>query len=247
MERSTWSTEEGARPPAGHEPELQDAFGRIERQVDEGNPDLGRLGFWRLVAEVKADPMLERHWAEVVGRIDRKAFEARIRWRGPVWLGNTILLLGTFAGSFAVGLALGTTDEVVAGVALLLGGGIWMAAWHDLAHWMFGRIIGIRFTSYYLFGTPPWPGLKIDYASYLRTEAAWRAWMHASGAIASKVAPFGALAFWPATDAPAWAAWGLLGLGVAGIVVDVVFSVRFSDWKRVRRERRVARAQAANA
>jgi hypothetical protein len=70
--------------------------------------------------------------------------------------------------------------------------------------------------------------------------------MHAAGAIATKLAPFAALAFWPATEAPAWAAWGLVALGVVEIATDLTFSVRSSDWKKVRRERAVARRQAAD-
>ncbi|HEX6131344.1 MAG TPA: hypothetical protein VF044_06405, partial [Actinomycetota bacterium] len=69
-----------------------------------------------------------------------------------------------------------------------------------------------------------------------------RAWMHASGAIATKLAPFLALAWYPASAARWWAAAALVALGVLQIVTDVLFSVRSSDWKRFRRERAVARA-----
>jgi hypothetical protein len=66
--------------------------------------------------------------------------------------------------------------------------------------------------------------------------------MHASGALATKVAPFVALGFWWASEAPGWAAWALLALGVFQVVTDVLFSTKSSDWKRVKRERAVARA-----
>lgn len=244
MDASTNAGSDGVEPDTG----FPETFERIERLVAEGDTDLRRLGFWRLVSRVKADPVLERHWADEIGRIDRAAFEARVRWRVPVWAGNLLLLVGAFAGSFAIGLALGTDDETVAGVALLVGAGIWAVAWHDLAHWLLGRIVGIRFTCYFLAGPlPPRPGLKIDYASYLRTEPMGRAWMHAAGAIATKLAPFTALAFWPATGAPAWAAWALLGIAAFMIGTDLVFSVRSGDWRKVRRERRVARTQASGA
>ncbi len=52
-------------------------FERIEAAVDAGQADLRALGFWRLLARVKADQVLAHHWAEQAGRIDRKAFEAR--------------------------------------------------------------------------------------------------------------------------------------------------------------------------
>src|SRR5581483_4144228 len=132
-------------------------------------------------------------------RIDRAAFEARVRLRFPVALGNAALALGTLAGAGAVVLALRTASAVVAGVALVAAG----------AHWAAGRVAGIRFTHYFLGGPfPPRPGLKIDYASYLRAFPVERAWMHAAGALATKVAPFAALGFWWASDAPAWSAWG---------------------------------------
>ena len=226
----------------------QEAFERIEAAVETGDTALGRLGFWRLLAKVKADPVLAGHWADVAGRIDRRAFEARVRLRVPVWLGNAVLLLGTLVAAFAIGVALGTDSEVVAGLALLAAGGVCSVTLHDLAHWVTGRTVGIRFTCYFIGGPfPPRPGLKTDYATYLKTSPAARAWMHASGALATKLAPFAVLAFWPATVAPWWAAAGLLGLGVLQIVTDVLFSVKSSDWKKVRRELGVARQHASAA
>jgi hypothetical protein len=88
------------------------------------------------------------------------------------------------------------------------------------------------------------PGLKIDYETYLRTPPEARAWMHASGAIASKIGPFLALAFWPSSVAPPWAAWVILGYGVLIVATDVFISTRKSDWKRFRREMRIARIQS---
>jgi hypothetical protein len=223
----------------------EEAFRRIETALDSGKTDLRALGFWRLLERVKAEPALARHWAEIAGRIDRKAFESRVRLRVPVWVGNLLLLLGTIAGAVAVWQATRTTSGLFAGLALVFAGGAWSVTVHDLAHWLAGRTVGIRFTSYFLSGTfPPRPGLKTDYRTYLRAEPAARAWMHASGAIATKLAPFAALAFWPSTVAPAWAAWALVALGLLQIATDVAFSVRRSDWKRVRRELRVARVQA---
>jgi hypothetical protein len=71
--------------------------------------------------------------------------------------------------------------------------------------------------------------------------------MHASGAIATKLAPFLALAFAPAADAPGWAVAILLGLGALQIVTDIVISTKRSDWKKVRRELAVADARGRMA
>jgi hypothetical protein len=225
--------------------EYQIAFDRIAAAVDAGDTDLKGLGFWRLLARVKADPVLAHHWADAAGEIDRRAFEAGVKLRAPVWLGNLLLSVGTVVGGVAIAIAMSASSDLVAGLALIAAGGIWAVSVHCLAHWVVGRAVGIRFTWYFLGGPfPPRPGLKTDYATYLRAEPSARAWMHASGAIATKVAPFGALALWPASDAPWWSAAVLLALGILQIVTDVLFSVRSSDWKKVKRERAIARRQA---
>jgi hypothetical protein len=222
-------------------------FERIEAGVDAGQTDLRALGFWRLLAKVKADPVLAHHWAEQAGRIDRKAWEARAWLRVPVWFGNAVLLAGTIAGVVAVGVALTTDSEVLSGLALVFAALDWSVTLHIPAHWLVGRVVGMRFLAYYVRHLiPPVPGLKIDYATYLRVGPEARAWMHASGAIGSKVAPFLSLAFWPASAAPAWAAWAIAGYGVLIIGTDVFISTHKSDWKRFRREMRIARVQAAN-
>jgi hypothetical protein len=231
-----------ARQPASFPAE----FERIEAAVDAGESDLRALGFWRLLAKVKAEQALAAHWAEQAGRIDRKAFEAGVRFRLPVWLGNLLLLLGIAAGGVAVAIALSTDSPELAGWALVFAALDWSASFHTPAHWVVGRMVGMRFLAYYVHDLiPPVPGLKIDYETYLRTPPEARAWMHASGAIASKVGPFLALVFWPASGAPAWAAWVILGYGVLIIATDVFISTRKSDWKRFRREMRISRIQAA--
>ena len=226
--------------------EFQDLFARIEARVDEGDTDLSRLGFWRLVRRLKADRMLSAHWAEVVGRIDRKAFERRVRPRFPVWLGNAALLFGTLVGAGAMAYATLCDNRPVSGALLVASGGILSVTTHDLAHWAAGRRSGIRFLCYFLDG--PFrvqPGLKIDYATYLRAEPGARAFMHASGAIASKAVPFVAVAVWPITPAPAWAVWTLAGMGGVQVATDLIWSTKKSDWKKVRRELAVARVQRA--
>ena len=115
---------------------------------------------------------------------------------------------------------------------------------HSPTHWLVGYLIGIRWTDYFLGGPPPpRPGLKSDYGTYLRADPDSRAWMHASGAIATKLAPFVALAFWPGSGAPGWAAAVLIALGVLQIVTDLTLSTKSSDWKKFSREKGVARAR----
>ena len=213
-------------------------------------PTSARLGFWRVVALIKRDDeLIERH-AEQVGRIDMKAFLARIGFHIPVGLGNAILLVAMAAGGLAVWVAVESSpaEQTVAGSALLVAAGAWAVGFHSPTHWLVGRLVGIRFTDYFLGGKPiPYPGLKTDYATYLRTDPMGRVWMHASGAVATKLAPFLALAFAPAAGAPGWAVAALLALGAFQIVTDVVISTKRSDWKKVRRELAVARARGRAA
>jgi hypothetical protein len=194
------------------------------------------------------DELIERH-ADQVGRIDAKAFRAGVRFRLPLWVGITLMLIAVVVGIVAVVLAVraganSEPDDVTVGVGLVVGAAAWAAGLHSLAHYLVGRSVGIWFTDLFVaFPPPPLPGLKTDYASYLRASPIARAWMHASGAIATKLAPFIALAFAPAAHAPAWAIAILLGLGIFQIVTDVLFSTKASDWKKVRRELEVARAR----
>jgi len=215
---------------------------RIEAAVASGQTDLRDLGFWPLVARIKADPSLIEAHADQVGRIDAAAFRARVRPIVPVWLGNLVILGGGIGVGIVALVVASRADGTVAGLALLVAAGAWTVGVHCPTHWLVGRAVGIACTGYFLGGPPPpRPGLKTDYATYLRTPARHRAWFHASGALATKAAPFVVLALSPLTNAPGWAVLATLGVGILQIVTDLVFSVKTSDWKKVRRELAVAR------
>ena len=211
-----------------------------------GTTDLRSLGFWKLVQQVKLDRALIDEHADQIGRIDTAAFRAGVRLRAPVWLGNALLVAGTMVGALAVGAAFVWQTPLWKGLALVAAGVIWSVSLHSPTHWLVGYMVGIRWTDYFLGGPPPpRPGLKSDYATYLRADPDSRAWMHASGAVATKLAPFLALVWWPASGAPWWAAAALAALGALQIVTDVAFSTKSSDWKKFRRERAIARRRRA--
>lgn len=236
-------------PGATHRGGLSVELDRIETAVDAGDTDLRGLGFWRLVGLIKRDDEAIARHADQVGRIDAKAFRAWARVRLPVRLGVLLMVVAVGVGAAGVAVALAAggppdPDPAVAGIALLVAGGSWAAGLHSITHYLVGRVVGIRFTAVFAaIPPPPLPGLKTDYGSYLRASPVARAWMHASGAIATKLAPFLALAFAPAASAPWWAVAILLALGALQIVTDVAFSTKASDWKKVRRELAVARAR----
>ena len=170
--------EKGADSPASQD--VGRELARIEAAMVAGETDIAALGFWRVVGRVKRYPGLIERYADVVGRIDRAAFEAGVRLRVPVWVGNTVLLTGALFGAAAALVGLRAADPTVAGLALLVAGVTWITTLHCPAHWVVGRLAGIGFTWYFLGGpAPPRPGLKTDYATYLRADQMKRSWMHA--------------------------------------------------------------------
>lgn len=221
--------------------ELGDELDRIAGAVAAGNHDLRALGFWPVVGRIKRDQLAIARYADQVALIDTHVFRTAVRTRVRPWVGVAALLILSVGGVAAVVVA-GIWTGLWAGLALVGAGVAWSIGWHLPAHAFAGWLAGIGFTDAFLGGPPPpRPGLKTDYATYLRAEPALRVWFHASGAIATKLAPFVALCFWPSTDAPAWSAWALVALGVLQIVTDILFSTKSGDWKRFLRERQVRR------
>lgn len=211
----------------------------IDNALDEAELALaaGRglrgTGFWKAVAAAKRDPAsadLDR-----IASIDRSAFEQWALLTVPIRVGTTLAVLATALGLFLIGLAYGTVpgrDWLFLVGALV----VWVTT-HGLGHLMVGKAVGMRFT-YWFIGTItlPQPGVKVDYATYLRTPPRQRAWMHASGAIVSKVVPFLLLPSAVVSDVAGWVPVVLAGFGVLGVITDIVWSTKVSDWKKFRRE-----------
>jgi hypothetical protein len=211
-----------------------------------GKVDLGPLGFWKAVTAVKKQPEMVAIFADRIGQIDREAFERWALLKIPTWLGTGLASIATAGGLALIGWAY-QLDGLGQGVVLLLGMGIVLAASHSLAHWVVARIQGMKVSNWFV-GTlrRPQPGIKIDYSTYLRTPARQRAWMHASGAITSKVVPLIALGAGLAMEAPLWALVALAGLSVVQITTDLVWSTKSSDWMKFNREMKLARAATAS-
>lgn len=206
-----------------------------------GTVDLAGLGLWKAVAAVKRRPQLVERYARRIARVDRDAFVRATRpLVFPAAFGIALEAAGTLLG-IAIVVAAPALAEPWREIAYLVAAGALIGATHGLAHVVVGRAMGIGFTHWY--SRPPrspQPGFKTDYESYLRTPARSRAWMHASGAIVSKVIPFVLAPVAAAGGAEAWAVRALVALGAVQLVTDVTLSTRASDWKRFRREMRLA-------
>ncbi len=215
--------------------EISEILDGAEASVTAGD-GLSGTGFWGAVAQIKGDPQLVETFADRVAEIDRAAFRAWPLVCLPIGVGTALLLFGLVAGLVLVGLAY-PAEGLLAVVVFYAGLVAILAVTHGLGHLLVGRVSGIRFTHWFI-GTlrQPQPGVKVDYASYLRTPARRRAWMHAAGAITTKVVPFALIGAALAADLPVWSVWTLVGLGGAMIVTDVLWSTKSSDWKKFLRE-----------
>jgi hypothetical protein len=240
--------------------DIEAALERAERALDEGR-SLAGTGFRRAVSAARHDRSLADRYADRMADIDRRAFERSVRLRVPAAVGLFALGVGSVFGALAVLVAVraATNAPPVATlyrggidayhwrgfvpIAFLLGTAALVVGTHSLTHWIVGRAVGIRFTHVFLGGPPPpRPGVKSDYATYLRASPRSRAVMHASGAVVTKIVPFALLpvslrlyAGWP------WLAWVLVAIGVVQVITDVLLSTKTSDWMKVRRELRSAR------
>lgn len=221
------------------DPTIEDTLARAERALADGR-SLSGTGFWGAVERVKRQPeLIERH-AEQIAAIDSQAHRDRAFLVVPLSLGTVIMVVATLVGLGAIWWAY-SLDGWAAVIVFFIGTGILLVSTHALTHLVVGRLLGMRFTNWFIGKiTQPQPGVKLDYAGYLRAPASRRAWMHASGAITTKLIPFLLIGAAVAADLPVWAVWGLVVVGVVVLLVDVVWSTRKSDWKKFRREMAIA-------
>lgn len=211
------------------------------RSLETGR-GLKGTGFWKAVAAVRSDPALADRWGQEIAALDRQAFEKGVRLRIPAALGTALLSLSTSAAIVVLVFAQGVQSQWVRTLLFFGAFGALLLSTHSLAHWLVGRLFGIEFTHYFLGGpSPPRPGAKVDYASYLKVPPARRALMHASGAVVTKILPFALIPTALSLDLPAWSVPVLLVAGIVQIVTDVLFSTKTSDWKKVKRELLAAR------
>ncbi len=217
--------------------EVEASISACEADLAAGRPiDIKGHRFWKAVAAVKADDSLVDRYADRIGVIDHAAFKSWALYTVPSGTGTTLMVVATIVG-LAIILAGYYVDDPWNGIALVLGTLVLLVSTHGLAHMTVGRIQGMQFSNWFI-GTisRPQPGVKIAYASYLRTPARSRAWMHASGAIVTKLLPFLLLGAAWGMEAPAWSWWVLVIIGIGQILTDVIWSTKASDWKKYRRE-----------
>lgn len=218
--------------------EIDRILSDVEEDLRTGDADM--RPFWRVVAAVKRDQTLADAFADRIAVVDRTAFERWALLTVPIWSGTALMVLGTVLGLFMVLLSYYVT-EPGNGVFLLVGTGITWITTHGLAHVAVGALGGMRFTHWFIGRLiQPQPGVKVDYATYLRADAKARARMHAAGAVMTKIVPFAALGPALVIGVQPWVTALLVLGGVGSIVTDVLWSTKTSDWKKYLREMRYA-------
>jgi hypothetical protein len=228
-----------------NEAEILASLANAERSLDEGGSLTG-TGFWRAVEAVKGSPELVERVGARIAEIDERAFQEWPWIRLPIGVGTAIAIAVTVAGLGGIAAAYYLNEPwswlvFGAATAVLIG------STHGLAHLAVGRALGMRFTHWFVASiSQPQPGVKLNYRSYLRTPPRRRAWMHAAGALVTKLIPFLVIPAALAADLPGWVIWVLVTVGVATIITDVVWSTKASDWKRFRREMRHAASADIN-
>lgn len=221
--------------------EIDAALDAAEEAVVWSKPvELAGTGYWKVVATLKHDRTLVDRYADRVGAIDDAAFRSWAPLVVPFWPGTILAFGGTLLGLGLVGLAY-SIEEPWNGVWFLVGTLGLLVATHGLGHLAVGSVFGIRFTVWFAGFRTPQPGIKTDYASYLRARARQRAWMHASGAIVTKAIPFLLIPSALIADVPFWTLAILVILAVAQLLTDALWSTRVSDWSKYRREIGIAR------
>lgn len=224
---------------------LEQALDRAETAVAEGR-GLDGTGFWKAVGGARKDAGLAEEYAARIASIDRRAFENGVKLRVPAGLGTALLAAGTGAAVVAIALSSGVSNRMVRSLVFLGAFAVLEVTTHSLAHWVVGRLMGMRFTYYFLGGPPPpRPGAKLDYATYLRVPPARRAAMHASGAVVTKLIPFALIPVARSLDLRSWVVYLLVLVGVGQVITDVLFSTKSSDWKKVKRELKAAKSWRA--
>jgi len=172
--------------------DIEAAFKKIAEEADKGNfKAVDDLKFWKLVDEVKKNKELAGEFAGIIGKIDSKLFDSKIKRRLSYSAGTVVELFGALIGIVILIYAVKTQQRVAESISALLylfSAIALMTALHPISHSIAGKIYGIKLNFYFLNGPLLIePTLKVDYESYIKAEPKSRAMFHLAGAINSTV------------------------------------------------------------
>lgn len=129
----------------------------------------------------------------------------KIFGRLSILAGNTLQILGIAAAYLALAAALSATSKTTAILAMIAAWALLYFFCHGIAHWLTGRLVGIRFAFYTIGGTGnpeaypgvlrwvfehlPFFGVQTEKASMLAASPTAKAIMWSAGVTSSAVVP----------------------------------------------------------
>lgn len=185
--------------------------------------------FLSIVNKIKKDKTNDDVALKQIENISLKRFRDRVSLTMGILPGNALETAGTIAG---LALPIWMNNDLAYYISAL----ILMTTLHPLSHFLAGRLVGIRFTHYYLNGPARIePTLRINYFSYLKTKGEKRALMHVSGVIGTLLAPLIAahIAYYSGS---AGAAQNLIYFFLLMIVFELLTSTKIGDLMKAKRE-----------
>jgi hypothetical protein len=165
--------------------------------------------------------------------------------------GNAVQSAGLLAALFALAAARAARSPMAAVVALMVGWLLLYFCCHAIAHWVAGRILGIRFAFYTLGGTgnpEGWPlglrwifehlpffGVQTEKASMQSASPIAKAMMWSAGVASSAVIPTSGV-LWACRSSVPWSKlFILLALGWAAGTLASNWTSRTGDFSKARR------------
>ncbi len=201
---------------------IKDELVRLENNYSQA-------AFLDIVKRIKKEKINDDELLEKIETISRKRFKERVSFTLGVTSGNLLegaLTIAAIALVFWV-----NSFWIFYVIALVL-----MTTLHPLSHFLIGRLVGIRFTHYYLNGPARIePTLRIDNFSYLKISGKKRALMHVSGVVGTVAAPLFVCAiaiYKGANDA----AMNLFIIFLLLIVFELLTSTKIGDLMKAKRE-----------
>jgi hypothetical protein len=166
-------------------------------------------------------------------------------------MGNTLQTAGMVAAYFALTVSRSAQSPAVAVATMLLAWVLLYFSSHAIAHWLVGRLVGIRFLFYTVGGTAnpegwPWGirwifehlpflGVQTDKVSMLSVSPGAQALMWSAGVTASAIIPTVAALFAWLSAVP-WSGWFcLFALGWALGTLASNWRSRTGDYSKARR------------
>jgi len=234
---------------------IEERLTQIFNEVKKGNFALRKLGFWDIVREAKRNKEIAIKYGDKISEINKYVFEKKWKWKFAPIYGISAMLVISVITILAFPYAL--NDRFYLSVYLPVASFILSASLHPITQYIVGRVFGIKFLYFYLRGIYIFsrtskgkfhiePALKLEYASYLRTNPLKRAIMHISGSIITILIVF--LFFWLSLvfNVYLWSQVICGGIAISYLLTEIIYSPKYAAWKHFLEEYNIWKETKSN-